>query len=186
MTRLPRNPVPYLALVLVLAIGAGGGYAIAAGKTKTITVCADKGTGILHFKSRGGRCKRGQTRVTWNQQGPQGPQGFQGPAGAPAVSVWAQVATDGSVLFGQGLSVQHTGSGTYQVTITSSACANASNAPVVSLSDVPPNNLPAGAVPVAWFEGTGVNEQFTVVTGRYAAGSFTPSDHTFTVLDNCT
>ncbi len=76
---LRRNVVAYLALFLVL--GAGGGYAFAATKTKTITVCADKRTGILHLKTRG-RCKRGQTRVTWNQQGPQGLQGLAGPRGA--------------------------------------------------------------------------------------------------------
>ena len=100
-----RNAIPYVALLLVLAIGLGGGYAIAASKTKTITVCADKRTGILHLKTRG-RCKRGQTRVTWNQQGPQGPQGFQGPAGqagAPAVSVWGNVTNNGSLFAGQGL-----------------------------------------------------------------------------------
>ncbi len=105
-----RNALPCAVLLLVLAVGLGGGYALAASKTKTITVCADKGTGILHLKTHGGRCKRGQTRVTWNQVGPQGAQGFQGPAGqpgAPAVSVWANVTTLGSLVSGQGLSVQH-------------------------------------------------------------------------------
>ena len=86
--------------------GVGGGYALAASKTKTITVCADKGTGVLHLKNRG-RCKRGQTRVTWNQQGPQGVQGPAGQTGAPAVSVWGQVTNAGPLLSGQGLSVQH-------------------------------------------------------------------------------
>ena len=97
-----RNLIPYAALLLALVVGAGGGYALAASKTKTITVCADKKTGILHLHNHG-KCKRSQTRVSWNQKGPQGPPGVQGPAGqpgAPAVSIWANVANDGSVVSG--------------------------------------------------------------------------------------
>ena len=142
-----RNAIPSAALLLVLAIAAGGGYALAASKTKTITVCADKGTGVLHLKTRG-RCKRGQTRVTWNQVGPQGPQGFQGPAGqpgAPAVSVWANVDNAGSVVSGQGLSVQHVGAGTYQVTITAPGCAQGQNAPVMTVAGGPPQGKASGA-----------------------------------------
>jgi hypothetical protein len=95
MTHLRRNAIPYLVCGIVLLLGLGGGYALAASKPKTITVCADKGTGVLHLKTHG-RCKRGQTRVTWNQQGPQGPQGPTGQTGAPAVSIWAQVTNAGS------------------------------------------------------------------------------------------
>ena len=84
-----RNAVVYMALALLVLLGIGTGYAIAATKTKTITVCADKGTGVLHPKNHG-RCKRGQTRVTWNQRGPQGMPGRAGQPGAPAVSVWAK------------------------------------------------------------------------------------------------
>jgi hypothetical protein len=183
-----RNPVPYLALLVVLAVGAGGGYAFAASKTKTITVCADKKTGVMHFKSRGGRCSRGQTRVTWNQQGPQGVQGSAGQAGAPAVSIWANVANNGSVVAGQGLSVQHLSAGTYQVTITSAACVHGANAPLITVSDTnPPGGTPPTdkAFPVAWYESTGSNQQFEVFTGVADTGSFTASDHTFTVMDTC-
>ena len=197
-----RNVIPYLALLVVLVVGAGGGYALAASKTKTITVCADKSTGILHLKMRG-RCKSSQTRVTWNQQGPQGapgpqgatgatgavgaqgsqgPQGAQGPAG---VTVWAQVADSGQVGSGNGISVQHVpGTGTYEVTITDPTCAGETNAPVVSVSDSAPapTNSP---FPMAWFELTAQN-QFTVFTGDVAAtGGFSLSDHTFDVLDKC-
>ena len=41
--------------------------------------------------------------------------------------------------------------------------------------------------PVAWYEATGANQQFTVFTGDVtpgAAGS-RPSDHTFDVMDAC-
>jgi hypothetical protein len=186
LARIRKPAIVYVALLVVLA--AGGGYALAASNTKTITVCADKGTGILHLKTHG-KCKRGQTRVTWNQKGPQGPQGVQGPAGqpgAPAVSVWANVANSGSVVSGQGLTVQHVSAGTYQVTITAPACAQGSNAPVVTVSDAnPPAGQAAGSFPVAWYGSTGLNQTFMVFTGDVVNESFTPSDHTFTVMDSC-
>jgi len=192
MTHLPqhlrRNPIAYLLCGALLALGVGGGYAYAATKTKTITVCADKGTGVLHLHKRG-KCKRGQTRVSWNQRGPQGAQGVQGPAGAPgapAVSVWANVTNAGSLFAGQGLSVQHVSAGTYQITITAPACAHGTNAPVVTVSDSnPPGGQTAGAFPVAWYGSTGINQTFMVFTGVVVGGSFTPTDHTFTVMDVC-
>jgi hypothetical protein len=191
------NVIAYLALFL--AIG-GGGYAVAATNTKTITVCADKKSGVLHLKTRG-RCKRTQTRVTWNQQGPRGAQGIPGPTGqrgaqgiqgprgaqgAPAVSVWANVSDPGVVIAGQGISVQHVSAGTYQVTITDPTCSRETNAPVVSVSDAnPPAGHSVGAFPVAWYGATGANQQFTVFTGVVAGGTFTASDHTFDVHDTC-
>ncbi|HTP21944.1 MAG TPA: hypothetical protein VMJ65_20225 [Solirubrobacteraceae bacterium] len=182
LAHLRRSAVPYVALLLVLAVGLGGGYALAAGKTKSITVCADKKTGILHLHNHG-KCKRGQTRVTWNQQGPQGAPGPTGQPGTPAVSVWAQVATNGSVAFGQGLVVQHAATaGAYQVTITAPACAHGSNAPVISVSDAA---SVGGAFPVAWFGSTGGNQTFMVFTGVVSGGTFTPMDRTFTVIDTC-
>jgi hypothetical protein len=196
-----HNVVAYLALFL--AVGASGGYALAASEGKTITVCADKSTGVLHLKTRG-RCKSTQTRLTWNQQGPQGaagaqgsqgaqgargPQGVQGPQGAlgaPAVSVWANVAASGTSIAGQGLSVQRMSAGTYQVTVTDPTCGHEINAPVVSVSDSnPPAGQNAGAFPVAWYGATGPNEQFTVFTGVVVSGSFTPTDHTFDIHDTC-
>jgi hypothetical protein len=181
-----RNVVAYLALML--AVGGGGGYAFAASRTKTITVCADKRTGVLHLHNRG-RCKRGQTRVTWNKQGIQGPQGKPGQAGqpgAPAVSVWAIVTNSGTPLVSHGLSVQHVSAGTYQLTVTADSCSRGSNAPVVSVSDAnPPNMQGPGAFPLAWVGDTGPNDQFTVYTGVVVGGSFTPTDHTFNVVDAC-
>jgi hypothetical protein len=188
MIHRPSNPrrslIPYAALLLVLVVGAGGGYALAASKNKTIAVCADKKTGILHLHNHG-KCKRTQTRVTWNQRGPQGVPGAQGATGqpgAPAVSVWAQVATNGTVAFGQGLSVQHVSAGTYVVTITAAACAHGSNAPVVTVSDGPPTG---GTFPVSWYQSTGINQQFDVFTGVVSGSALTLTDHTFTVMDTC-
>ena len=203
LPQVPRKAVEYLALGLVLALAAGGGYAMAAGNNKTITVCADRKTGVLHLKTRG-RCKSSQTRVSWNQQGPQGvqgqqgPQGSQGPAGGQgpagargqaAVSVWATVADNGIVSpgQGQGLTVQRLSAGTYQVTITDPTCAHENNAPVITVSD---SNPPAGhtdGFPVAWYGDNGPNEQFTVFTGVVSGMplSFAASDHTFDIHDTC-
>ena len=41
------------------------------------------------------------------------------------------------------------------------------------------------AFPVAWYRPTGPNQQFMVFTGVVVSGSFTPTDHTFTVMDTC-
>jgi len=182
---LRHNIVAYLALVA--ALGAGGGYALAATNTKTITVCADRSTGILHLHARG-RCKNTQTRVSWNQRGPQGPQGSQGAKGRAGISVWATVATPGVILpgQGQGFAVQHLGTGTYQMTVTDPTCAQGPNTPVVTLSDGnPPAGQGPGAFPVAWLGDTADNRQFTVYTGVVVGGTFTPTDHTFNVVDGC-
>jgi hypothetical protein len=200
LPHVPRRAVQYLGFGLVLALAAGGGYAMAASNNKTITVCADKTTGVLHLKTRG-RCRTGQTRVSWNQQGPQGvqgspgPTGLQGPTGpqgltgaqGPAgVTVWANVADDGTVLAGQGVAVQRMSAGDYQVTITDSRCAREANAPVVSVSDAAPGMVQGGVFPSAWYETTGLNQQFMVFTGVVSAGpAFTPTNHAFDVLDTC-
>ena len=161
-----RNAIPYLVCAVVLVLGVGGGYAYAASKTKTITVCADKGTGVLHLKNHG-RCKRGQTRVTWNQQGPQGVQGPAGQTGAAAVSIWGQVTNAGRSAIRAGSSVQHVSAGTYQVTITAPACAQGSNAPVITVSDAPiPPAGQGGAFPVAWYESHGAQPAVHGVHGR--------------------
>jgi hypothetical protein len=187
LAHLRRSAIPYFALLLVLAVGLGGGYALAASNSKSITVCADKKTGVLHLKMNG-KCTRGQTRVTWNQRGPQGVSGTQGPtgpAGAPAVSIWANVTNAGAVLAGQGISVQHISAGTYEVTITAPACAHGSNAPVVSVSDTNPPGGQTSGFPEAWFQSTGLNQQFMVFTGVVVGGNFTATDHTFDVMDTC-
>ena len=179
-----RNAIPYLVSAVVLVLGVGGSYAYAASKTKTITVCADKGTGVLHLKNRG-RCKRGQTRVTWNQQGPQGVQGPAGQAGAPAVSIWGQVTNSGSLFSGQGLSVQHVSAGTYQVTITAPACAQGSNAPVITVSDAPPSQLSGGRVPgsVVWQHGA--QPDVHGVHGGCRRWVVHGERHAFNVMDSC-
>jgi hypothetical protein len=183
LARLPKTTFVYVALFLALVAAAGGGYALAASKTKTITVCADKKTGVLHLKTRG-RCKRSQTRVTWNQQGPQGPQGVAGQPGAPAAAAWAHVLASGAVFAGEGISIQHQAVGSYQLTVTASACAQQSNAPVITVDDSPPNSQGPGVFPVAWIGAVGSNE-FDVFTGAVSGGSFSAADHEFYVVDEC-
>lgn len=195
---LRANLVAYLALAV--ALGGGGGYAVAAmSRSKTITVCANKKSGLLYLHRRG-RCKRGQTRVSWNQRGPagprgaagaQGPQGLQGqtgltgPSGAPA-DAFGVVASDGTLAFGaQGLSSQRLSAGTYQITITAPACAQGANVPTVTVSDGPPGSQSSGSFPMAWIENTGDNRSFTVFTGFVASGSFSATDQTFNVQDVC-
>lgn len=199
LRHLRSNVVAYIALAV--AAGGGGGYALAATSTKTITVCAERRTGLLHLH-HGGRCPRGQIRISWNQRGPQGvagpagpqgpqglpgPQGSIGPSGAPA-SAWGVVDNAGNLSFGaQGLSSQRLAPGKYVITITAPACAQGENVPTVTLSDAyPPNgHASSNAFPVAWIGDSIDNEQFTVYTGVFDSGSFALSDHTFNVQDVC-
>jgi hypothetical protein len=167
---LRRNVIHYPAPLAVLAAG----YAFATSDAKTLTVCADKKAGILHPKTRGGRCNHGQAHVTWNHQGPAVPQGSQDPQGAtgaqgtqgPAgVAVWANVTESGAIEGGQGLAVQPVSAGAYQVTVTDLNCAGVMNAPVASLSDSPPGSARGGQFSVAWYGATGPDEEFMVYTG---------------------
>jgi hypothetical protein len=157
----------------------GGGLAFAATREKTIHGCVVKKTGELLIKPR---CGHGQTRLVWNQRGP---QGAQGPQGAPAVNAWAVVTAAGSVVSGQAISVTHVSAGTYQVTVTAAACANKANSPTVTVLDAnPPNGQSAGTFPVGWVGGSG-NQQFTVFTGIVAGGAFTATDRAFDIHDSC-
>ena len=109
-----------------------------------------------------------------------------GQPGAPAVSVWANVTNAGSVLAGQGISVQHVSAGTYQVTITAPACAHGANAPVISVSDTnPPGGQAAGAFPVAWFGATGsTSSSWCSPAWSWAGRSRRPTTPS-TVMDTC-
>ena len=186
LAHLRSQAVAYVAVFLALS----GGYALAANtKPKTITACADKKTGILHLHKRG-RCQRGQTRVTWAARGPQGAKGATGATGLPgaaAISAWAVVGSAGNVLpGGHGLTISHTGSGTYTVTVTQPGCTGTFNAPTVTPSNGnPPSGQIAGAFPVAWIEDTGLNTTFTVITGDVVNGAFTAADNAFNVQDAC-
>jgi hypothetical protein len=118
---LRTNVVAYLALFL--AVGGGGGYALAAANNKTIHGCVNTRTHALYIQAR---CHRGQTQVAWNQQGP------QGPTGAAPSTAFAVVDSTGLIPQGQGISIQHLGSGEYLVTITARGCSTGANVPTVT------------------------------------------------------
>jgi hypothetical protein len=68
--------------------GWAGGFALSAREANSvISTCAQNGNGTLRFLGPGDSCKKGETLVQWNAQGPQGPigqtgvQGQQGPMG---------------------------------------------------------------------------------------------------------
>jgi hypothetical protein len=154
------------------------------GTSKTIHGCVDR-TGLLHVQRR---CGRGQSRLVWNEQGPQGRAGAQGAPGARAITVWGAIASN-SVLSGQGLTlVGHPSPGVYQLQVTSSACPSQGGGynPVVSVIDGnPPVGSPAGSAPMAWATPEPPGQPFTVYTGVLAAGAFTPSDRQFNVIVPC-
>jgi hypothetical protein len=183
VVHLRANVVAYLALMF--AVAGGGGYALAAtAGSGTVAACANKRTGAL-FLDTSGRCGRGQMSVSWNREGRQGVPGKTGPAGSPPPSAWAIVSNAGQAQPSDGISAQRLSTGTYQITLTASACAGKENAPTVTVSDAnPPNGQTAGAFPVAWVADAGVGP-FTVYTGVVVNGTFTPTDHTFNVQDVC-
>jgi type VI secretion system secreted protein Hcp len=72
-----------LALLAVAALGTAAA-AIAwasASDSAVINACVAKGSGIVRIPGAGG-CRRNETALDWNTQGPSGPQGPQGPAGS--------------------------------------------------------------------------------------------------------
>jgi hypothetical protein len=91
-----NNAIALLALFLALG---GVGYAASGGFTSggQLRACV-RGNGSLTLLKPGKKCKKGQTSVSWNQQGrqgakglsglkgTQGPSGSQGPAGAAGPS----------------------------------------------------------------------------------------------------
>jgi hypothetical protein len=73
-------------LALFLALG-GVGYAASGGFTSRgqLRACA-RGNGSLTLLKPGKKCKKGQTPVSWNQQGRQGAKGLSGAPGAKGPS----------------------------------------------------------------------------------------------------
>jgi hypothetical protein len=48
----------------------------------TIYACVKKGTGSARFTSKRAKCRKGETRLSWNSLGPAGPAGSRGAPGA--------------------------------------------------------------------------------------------------------
>jgi type VI secretion system secreted protein Hcp len=72
-----------LLAVAVLGVGAAAIAWAAAGDSAVIGACVAKGSGLVRIPAGGG-CRRNETALDWNAQGPAGPQGPQGPAGSAA------------------------------------------------------------------------------------------------------
>jgi hypothetical protein len=81
---LANNIVGFLALFVALG---GVGYAASGGFTSNgkLQGCVG-GNGTLSVVKPGKKCKKGQTAVAWNQEGPQGAAGAKGATGAPGVT----------------------------------------------------------------------------------------------------
>jgi hypothetical protein len=48
----------------------------------TYYACVTLATGTIQMTTETGTCKKGLTKISWNQVGPQGPAGLQGPTGS--------------------------------------------------------------------------------------------------------
>lgn len=122
-----RGATAALTGVVVLLVG-GGGFALAS-HGSTISVCVHKRTHALYA----GRCKRGDTKLTWNRAGPtgpggatgatgpQGPQGNQGsPGPAGTARAYGLVSQSGALSMSSDVtSVTNPFSGTYCITLAS-------------------------------------------------------------------
>jgi Lamin Tail Domain/Collagen triple helix repeat (20 copies) len=82
--RLPRRRVLLVAVPLVLAAG----VALAAQPSgrrpsnAVINACVKKKSGLVRVVGSAGRCRRSESRLSWNVEGPAGARGATGPAGA--------------------------------------------------------------------------------------------------------
>jgi hypothetical protein len=74
---LAARGTPAIAVGLLTLLVAGGGYAIASG-SGTVNACVHKGTHALYT----GKCKHGDSKLSWSKVGPKGATGATGAAGA--------------------------------------------------------------------------------------------------------
>jgi hypothetical protein len=162
--------------VIAGALLAGGSYALGAGSSsKTITSCVVKKTHELLVQNR---CGRGESRLTWSQQGPRGVQGNTGPQGPPAASAWARIvpgASSAIVSDGENLSVQQDGNGVFTLTAGAPCTSGTNPSEVVTPSFF---QVGVGGIPVAYVVNpNGPGTVFQVVTGTLSdAGTFTQNN----------
>jgi hypothetical protein len=179
---------PRIVLVLAAvacALVAGGGYAFGASRSNSIHGCIDNKTRVLHVQKA--RCRRGQTGIAWNREGPAGPQGPQGPQGPAAATAWAVIGTssgNASVNSGRNISVRYDAIGEYTVT-AGGACAGTVGA--IEVNPEGPPGYAAGHVPVAYAaKESGASNVFDVHVEDVGGGTATPVDGlTFDVTVDC-
>jgi hypothetical protein len=78
---LKRPSIVITALALVVAVA---GLALAANPSKdgTVVACVNKKTKSMRLADSKGRCRRSESKLTWNQRGPAGTTGAAGQTGA--------------------------------------------------------------------------------------------------------
>ena len=69
-------------LIAVASLIVGGTVAATASSSNhTYTGCVKKSTGVLRVIDTGKSCTSSESKITWNEKGPQGPPGERGPRG---------------------------------------------------------------------------------------------------------
>jgi hypothetical protein len=78
-----RRPSPATVIAIAALVVATSGVAIGsfAPKNGKIVACYSKKTGALRVVEEGKKCRRGEQKIAWNQQGKRGLRGRRGPAG---------------------------------------------------------------------------------------------------------
>jgi hypothetical protein len=78
-----RRPSPATVIALAALVVATSGVAIGsfAPKNGKIVACYSKRTGALRLVEEGKKCRKGEQKIAWNQQGKRGLPGRRGPAG---------------------------------------------------------------------------------------------------------
>jgi hypothetical protein len=162
------------------AVLSAGGYALALQRSAPsppapVHGCVDRGgSHLLHVQAH---CGHGQEAISWDTVA----------AGSP-IRAWGFVNADGGVMSGQGATVRHTGTGTYQVIVNARSCAGALNhAPIVTVNDTyPPGVLVGSSFPYAWVQNYSSGDKtFGVFTGVIVNGSFAPANVSFDFEDSC-
>lgn len=88
LTLLRRHAVAFAALFLLLG---GTAYAVAdpgargAAPKKTLYACVTSAHQTLNLTTAGAKCPRGQSKISWNAEGPRGTRGLAGAAGTTGV-----------------------------------------------------------------------------------------------------
>ena len=78
-----RRPSPATVIALAALVVATSGVAIGsfAPKNGKIVACYSKRTGALRLVEEGRKCRKGEQKIAWNQQGKRGLPGRRGPVG---------------------------------------------------------------------------------------------------------
>ena len=82
-------------IVLVAGITWGGVERAEARTPAVIHACVSKQVDLVRIVEAGERCRRWETRLQWNVEGPAGPQGPTGPPGPQGLPAIATASTVG-------------------------------------------------------------------------------------------